>query len=126
MRKYIGYLPLVIITCLMVNCIYVVNTTNIVFQTKHYVGLIAIVVSIDMIFFNPIGSKWATVLGLIAATFNFAAFTPIIDFLTIGGSVEGKGADIEIQHYSLLLLLLFIFLNLEFIKSLFKRRSQTN
>jgi hypothetical protein len=78
-----------------------------------------------MLFFNTNGSKWVTVIGLVAATFNYAAFTPVIDFLTIGGSVGGKGADIEIQHYSLLLLLLFIILNMDFIKSIFRRKPLT-
>lgn len=126
MKKNIGYIPLVIITVLMCYCIYTVMTTNIAFQSKHYIGIIVILISMGALFFNQSISKGVTLFGLIGATFNFIAFTPIIDFFTIGGSIEGKGLDINVQPYSLLILLLFILLNLDFIKSIFKRRTQTN
>lgn len=125
MKKNIRYIPLLLITTLMCYCVYIVMTTNIALQLKHYIGIAVILISIGALFFNSLISKWTTLLGLIGATFNFVAFTPIIDFLTIGGSIEGKGIDINVQPYSLLILLLFIFLNLEFIKSIFKRKTQT-
>lgn len=126
MKKNIGYIPLLLITALICYCLYVVGTTNIALQLKHYIGIILILISIGALFFNPLISKWVTLLGLIGATFNLVAFTPIIDFFTIGGSIEGKGVDINIQPYSFLILLLFIFLNLGFIKSIFKRKTQPN
>lgn len=126
MKKNIEYVPLMLITTLMCYCIYIVSTTNIALQLKHYMGIVVILISIGALFFNPLISKWVILWGLLGATFNFVAFTPIINFLTIGGSIEGKRVDVNIQPYSLLILLLFIFLNKSFIKSIFKRKSQVN
>ncbi len=126
MKKNIGHIPLAVISILMFYCIYTVMTTNIALQTKHYIGIIVILISFGALFFNKSISKWVILFGLIGATFNFIAFTPIIDFFTIGGSIEGKGLDINVQPYSLLILLLFILLNLDFIKSIFKRGTKTN
>ena len=100
--------------------------TDLAFSYEHYIGLTGIVLSIITVFIKPTISKLITGVVLLLGTFSFAAFTAIIEYHRIGFSVEGKGLDIKIQLYSLLLLLLFILLNLDFIKSLFKRKSQAN
>lgn len=125
MRKSIGHIPLLIVSIMMAYCLYVVMTTNIALQWKHYVGIIIILISIIALIFNyTVASKWAVLIGLIGSTFNFVAFTAIIDYVTFGGSIEGKGLDVNFQPYSLLILILFIFLNLDFIKAIFNRKSQ--
>lgn len=118
-------IPLLIITVLMCNCVYTVLTTNIAFQWKHYIGIIIILISILFLFFHfPRITKWVTLIGLIGATFNLVAYTAIIDYATLGGSIKGKGIDIIFQPYSLMILFLFIFFNLDFIKSIINKRPE--
>lgn len=126
MKKYIGNLPLLIIAILMGGCIYTVMTSNLAFSYEHYIGLIGIILSLVAAFIKPVISKLVTGILLLLGTFSFAAFTAIIEYHRIGFSVEGNGLDVKIQPYCLLLLVLFFLLNMDFIKSLFKRRTQTD
>lgn len=121
MKKYIGYIPLVIITILMNYCIYTIMTSDLAFSYEHYIGLVGIILSIITAFIKSIVSKLITGIVLILGTFSFAAFTAIIEYHRIGFSVEGNGLDVKIQPYCLLLVVLFVILNLDFIKTLFKR-----
>ena len=121
MKKYLRYFPLLVITILMINCIYVVNSTNIVFQKRHYIALIIIVLSIVLIFIDDRLSRWLTAICLLAASFNQVAFTPIIVYYTIGGSINGKGVDFEIQYLSFFLFIVFIVLNFSLIRSVFRQ-----
>jgi hypothetical protein len=123
MKKNIGYLPLIIISVLMSFCIYKVITSNVIFSYEHYLRIFAIIFSIATLFFKKIISKLITLSILILSTFSFAAFTPIIEYRRIGFSIGDFGIDIKIQSYCLLLLLLFIFLNLDFLKQFFKESS---
>jgi predicted membrane channel-forming protein YqfA (hemolysin III family) len=125
MKKYIGNLPLLIIAILMSVCIYTVMTSNLAFSYEHYIGLIGIIFSIFMLFVKPAISKLATGIVLLLGTFSFAAFTSIIEYHRIGFSIEGNGLDIKLQPYCLLILLLFVIFNLDFIKNLFKRKQSS-
>jgi hypothetical protein len=96
------------------------------FSYEHYIGLVGIALSFIVVFIKPIASKLITGVLLILWTFSFAAFTAIIQYHRIGFSVEGSGLDIKIQPYCLLLLVLFIVLNFDFVKSILRRRTQKN
>jgi hypothetical protein len=122
MKKYIENLPLLIIAILMGVCVYTVMTSDLAFSYEHYIGLSGIILSIITVFIKPAISKLATGVLLLLGTFSFAAFTAIIEYHRIGFSVEGKGVDIKLQPYCLLLFILFIILNLEFMKGILKRR----
>lgn len=125
MKKYIGNLPLLIIAILMSVCIYTIMTSDLAFSYEHYIGLTGIILSLVAAFIKPTISKLIAGILLLLGTFSFAAFTAIIEYHRIGFSVEGNGLDIKIQPYCLLLLVLFVILNMDFVKSLFKRRTQT-
>jgi hypothetical protein len=122
MKKNIGHIPLIIISTLMAYCIYTVMISNVVFSYEHYIGLSAVVFSIAALFFKQVISKAVTVIVLILGTFSLAAFTAIIEYHRIGFSFGDFGVDIKVQYYCLFLLLLFIFLNLDFIKQIFRRK----
>jgi hypothetical protein len=122
MKKYIGQIPLIIIICLMIYSIYTVSTTNIAFSYEHYMGFAVIVISTIVIFFNSTFSKIFTGIGLLGGVFSLVAFTPTINYYRIGYTVNRNGMDIKIQMYCVLLFLLFIILNFDFLKSLFKRK----
>lgn len=124
MKKNIGHIPLIIISILMAYCIYTVMISNVVFSYEHYIGLSAIVFSIVTLFVRQTLSKAVTGAVLILGTFSFASFTAIIEYHRIGFSIGDFGVDIKIQYYCLFLLLLFIFLNLDFIKQIFRQKPQ--
>jgi hypothetical protein len=113
MRKYIGHIPLTVIIVLLINAIYRVLVSNIIFSYEHYIGLSGIILSIVLFFIKPIFAKVVTGIVLLLATFSIAAFTPIIEYNRIGVSGKGFGVDIKIQIYCMLLLLLFTLLNLD-------------
>ena len=121
MKQNIGHIPLVIISILMAYCTYTVMVSDVVFSYEHYIGLSAIIFAITALFIKQVISKIITGIVLILGTFSIAAFTAIIEYHRIGFSIADFGVDIKIQYYCLFLLLLFIFFNLDFIKSLFKR-----
>lgn len=121
MKKYVGYIPLIVISILMSFCIWTVMTTSIVFSYEHYIGLSAIILSLVTAFTMPIISKTITGIVLFLGTFTIAAFTASIRYHRIGFSFGDFGVDIKIQYYCVVLLLAFIFLNLDFLKSIFKR-----
>ncbi len=123
MKQNIGYIPLIIISILMAYCVYTVMVSNIIFSYEHYIALGAIILSITALFIKQLVSKIVTIIVLILGTFSFAAFTAIIEYQRIGFSIGGFGVDIKIQPYCFFLLLLFIFLNLDFIKQIFRRKT---
>lgn len=94
----------------MIYSMYVVGASDIIFSHEHYIGLILILVSWCLLQ-RDLPNRIATFLALLLGTFNQAAFTPTITTYTIGFTIEGKGLDITIQLYCLLLLTLFIILN---------------
>ena len=123
MKKYIGQIPLIIIICLMIYSIYTVSTTNIAFSYEHYMGFAVIAISIIGMFFNVTFSKIFTGVGLLGGVFSLVAFTPTINYYRLGYSVNKNGMDVKIQLYCVLLFLLFIILNRDFLKSVFKRKN---
>lgn len=111
-----SYIPLIIITGLMIHSLYQVGTSNKAFSYPHYLGLILILISLVFLIFNIIISKLATFLALLLGTFSQAAFTTTIYRYRIGGTIEGRGFDILIQPLCWALLILFIVLNISFLK----------
>lgn len=124
MKQNIGHTPLIIITFLMSYCIYTVTVSNVVFSYEHYIGISVVIFSIVALFIKQMVSKVITGIALILGTFSIAAFTAIIEYHRIGFSIGDFGVDIKIQYYCLFLLLLFIFLNFNFIRSLIKRKER--
>ncbi|WP_143097817.1 hypothetical protein [Chitinophaga sp. CF118] len=111
-----SYIPLIIITGLMIHSLYQVGTSNRAFTYPHYLGLILILISLVFLKLKIVISKLATFLALLLGTFSQAAFTTTIYRFRIGGSIEDRGFDILIQPLCLGLLILFIVLNISFVK----------
>jgi hypothetical protein len=122
MKKIAPHLPLVIITGLMIYSIYVVSTGNIVFSYEHYIGLALILLSIATFRYSPFVSRAATFFALFLGTFSQAAFTAVITRYRMGYTIGGKGLDIILQPYCLLLLILFMVLNWGFFKNNFRKK----
>jgi hypothetical protein len=120
MKRILPYIPLCVITGLLIYCIYIVSTSNIAFSYEHYIGLSLVLASWCLWSWGFL-NRLACFLALLLGTFGQAAFTPVINRYIFGFSIEGKGLDIVIQPYCLLLLILFITLNRNFIKNAIKR-----
>ncbi|WP_291912689.1 hypothetical protein [Chitinophaga sp. CB10] len=120
MKRIISSLPLAVIFCLMVYTIYVVSTTNIIFSYEHYIGLTLIVFAIVALPFSRKASTIATFVALLLATFSIAAFTPIISRVRLGYTINGRGLDLVLQPYCILLLVLFLIFNWKYLYDLKK------
>lgn len=123
MKKTLPYIPFIIMVSLMAYSIYTLQTSNIIFSTKHYIGLGLVSIALIALLFNAFINKAATFLALVLATLGLAAFTPAITTYRFGFTIGGKGPDMVIQPYCLFLLVLFILLNRPFFARIFKDNS---
>jgi hypothetical protein len=124
MKKWIGHIPLLIISILMIYCVGIVMTSMISLSYEHYIGFIGLFLSILLSFIRPRLGKFLTAILLILGTFVFAAFTPVINYHTFWYRSGETELSINVQPYCVLLFILFVLLNIDFIKSL--RRKKTN
>ena len=118
-RKNMPYLPIGILLIALVYSIYVASTTSIILNGKHYAGVFAVTLCIILLIKNILIGKILTFCTLILGALNCIAFTPVIYSYSIGFSINGTGIDLKIQEFSLLVLILFIIVNFNSIKSYF-------
>ena len=124
MRKIVPFLPLFLLIGALSYSFHIISISNIVFGLKQYLGSILVLATIILSVYS---SKFGLVLlgfSLVLGTFNFVAFLPIIEAYSIGFRLnESFGVGIKIQPFSLLVLLIFIWINSKILLNFLSRRT---
>jgi hypothetical protein len=114
---------LIILTVLILHCLFIIATTDIIFSFEHYTGIAIVCVGWLALIFNQVWSHLIVTIGLLISTFTIAAYTPEISYYRLGFSINNFGFDVKIQFYCLLLLILHISFNYKPLKMIFSKGS---
>jgi hypothetical protein len=101
-EKTLIYIPILMITTLLVYCWYTIITCNIIPEWQHYVGLLLFIPLVYLFFKNIRLCILSVGVFLLIATFNGLGFTPTINtfWLRIG--------PLQTPHVQLLSMFIFI------------------
>ncbi len=95
-KKYLHFIPLLILTISSLNLIWVVVTTDIVFVWKHYVGLILLPLNYFLFFKNHKVGVIALGLTLVIGLVSLLSFSPSVETTTFS---IGNNADFQIPIF---------------------------
>ena len=115
-KKNLYLLPLIILIITVAYATYTIVTTDIVFESKHYLGILFIVGCVISAVFNKSLGIYFVGITLLAGTLNFLAFTPAIETYSFGFGFNDRSAtSFKIQLFSFVVLLLYLLMNGKFL-----------
>lgn len=115
-KKKFYLLPLIILIITIAYATYTIVTTDIIFGSKHYLGILFIIGCVIGAIFNKSLGIYFVGITLLAGTLNFLAFTPTIETYSFGfGFNDRSTTSFKIQLFSFLVLLLYLLLNGKFL-----------
>jgi hypothetical protein len=111
-KTLLDYLPLLILTVYTIILIWTVETTNIAFSYEHYFGLTLLAVTCGLFLWRHKLGVLSLGLTLILGVFKVVSYSGIIDYYSIGGSLNGHSSgEIKIQGVFILWLTLHFVLS---------------
>lgn len=115
-KTYIHTLPLILLIISAFHETYIVSTTDIIFGSKHYLGLLFLGISIIGVVIKKSLGIYCTGVTLLVGTLNIIAFTPAVEAYSFGFGFNDKSTTtFKIQLFSFLVLVLYLILNLKFL-----------
>ena len=106
-KNLLDFIPLIILTVSSLIMVWTVSTTNIVLQSKHYIGLIFLVISVGFIIKRHKLGVLLLGLTLLLVLFKVLSYSAVISYYSFGGSINGyTSPEIKIQSIFLLWLLI--------------------
>lgn len=126
MKRFLSLIPLVILICSQMYCLYIISNSNIVFGNKQYIGSFFIATSIILLLLKK--RNWSILLtgvSLLLGTLNYLAFLPVIESYSFGFSLNDKGGiEITIQPFSALIFLIYLFLDYKTVAAFVRNPSE--
>lgn len=104
----INNLLLFFLSVLCIYAIYVVQTTDVAFQDKTYIGISFVVVNLILLTLKSQYYIYFTGITLFLSTINLIAFTATVIKMESGFSIGSFSVELILQPLSLLLFLIWI------------------
>lgn len=125
LKRKLYLIPLTILCIVFIISIFRVSTTNLIFTNEHYLGLLALIICVVATLRNKLVGVFLTGITLVLGLFNVIAFTANILYFSFGFSIGiFKSGEIEIQLFSLFVLMIFLIFNLKNVILLFRNRNK--
>ncbi len=124
-KKIIGklyLLPLVTILIAVAYSGYVVFTTNIIYEMKHYLGLSFLLINIIIYVINKEWGIYFTGLLLLIGTFHLITFTATTVFDAYTFEINDYVLSFNIQLFSFYVLLLYMIINGRFLLNKLRKK----
>ncbi|WP_143309006.1 hypothetical protein [Chitinophaga vietnamensis] len=120
--KRIKYAPIAVLILALAYSIIVTSNSNVVLVAKHYAGMLFVALSIIFLIRKPRIGRHLTFVTLLLGTLDVLEFTPTVTRYYIGFTFSHINPELQIQEFSLLVMLLFLIVNIPLIQSYFEKR----
>lgn len=112
-RKFLSYVPLLILALMLFYTVYRINTANTtVDENKLYLGIAAVFSGLIFQTVRPRIGKWITVVALLMGMLNWLVFTPTRSYIDL----KLNSLRVEFNTYPFLIFILFIIINFQSVK----------
>lgn len=108
LKKFLDLIPLSILVASAANLLWIVITTNISLQNRHYCGILFLLITIFVFLKKRKAGVLLVGATILLGVFNMLSFSPAIETFSLGGSVdEFSISSIKIQGIFVVWLIIY-------------------
>lgn len=108
LKKFLDLIPLSILVASAANLLWIVITTNISLQNRHYCGILSLLITIFLFLKKRKAGVLFVGVTILLGLFNMLSFSPAIETFSLGGSVNSFSiSSIKIQGIFIVWLIIY-------------------